>query len=124
MFMPNTLEALKLTQTRSLDDAVAALSQICNHLVVKRGADGALACLNGQILHSRAMVLEKPVVDTTGAGDVFNGGYLAAYLEGKPVDECLRWGNFCGGQSVQGMGGSNAAPRRVQLDAWLARQVE
>jgi sugar/nucleoside kinase (ribokinase family) len=120
IFMPNASEAQKLTQTENLPDVLNMLAQLVPYVVIKNGGEGALARRNSLDYHEPALQLSA--VDTTGAGDVFNGGFLAAHLQGHDTPTCLRWGNFCAGRSTLGPGPASA-PTRAQLDEWLAGQT-
>jgi sugar/nucleoside kinase (ribokinase family) len=93
-----------------LNEAEAALyaraRRRARNIVVKLGARG-----------SRWGTVSAPaprvrVIDTTGAGDAFNGGFLVAWLGGRPPLECLRAGNFVGAQSTLAAGGVAALPTR------------
>lgn len=119
LFMPNAREAMQLTGADTLDDAAPILAALVPQLVIKDGANGALAWRDGGRIASPSIPVT--VVDTTGAGDVFNAGFLCAYLDGKPLADCLRWGNICGGLSTQGHGGTSTAPTRAEVDAYAAR---
>ena len=121
IFMPNAREALLLTGASDVQTALHQLGGWCDGrlVVVKDGANGVWAIHNGQVFHAPALSVAE-VVDTTGAGDCFNAGFLHAYIvERKPIDICLRYGNICGGYSVQGIGGATSAPTYAQLQALL-----
>jgi len=62
----------------------------------------------GEVVHVPAFPVKT--VDTTGAGDSFNAGFLHAWLRGAPVVECLRLGAACGALSTLGLGGTAAQP--------------
>jgi sugar/nucleoside kinase (ribokinase family) len=77
--------------------------------IVKLGRRGSLAIADG--VRRRVPAPRVRVVDTTGAGDAFNGGFLYARLRGRPLRECLAMGNFVGAQSTRAPGGLDALPR-------------
>lgn len=106
LFMPNASEAWRITGETNLDSALDKLAQLVNTVIVKDGANGAYGRIGSQVYHSPAFPVTP--LDTTGAGDSFNAGFLAAHLQGKPIAECLRWGNYCGAQSTLDYGASNA----------------
>ena len=58
-------------------------------------------------------------VDSTGAGDAFNGGFLCGVLRGLPPRACLRLGNFVGARSTRRAGGLDGLPGRVEVPAAL-----
>jgi sugar/nucleoside kinase (ribokinase family) len=51
-------------------------------------------------------------------------GFIAASLQRRPLEECLAWGNYCGGVSTLGLGGASNAPTHTQLEKWLAENKE
>lgn len=87
-------------------------------LVVSCGARGAM-------LATRAGTWTQPafpatVVDSTGAGDCFNGAFLAALLEGQAPDAALRFACAAGSIAVTAIGARAALPTRAQVDGVLA----
>jgi ribokinase len=62
-----------------------------------------------------------PVVETTGAGDAFNGGFAVALSEGREVIEAIRFGCATAGISVTRKGTAPAMPARAEIEALLAR---
>lgn len=113
LFTPNATEARQLTGAEALEEAMTRLAELCPLVVVKDGVAGAHAALDGRIIHSPALAVEA--VDTTGAGDCFDAGFLKAWLDGQPIEECLRWGNVCGGLSTTAVGGATGAPRLAEV---------
>jgi sugar/nucleoside kinase (ribokinase family) len=117
IFAPNQSEACQLTGETDPRKAAARLADFCPFVIVKCGSQGAYAQAGAQSWHSPALAVE--VVDTTGAGDSFNAGFLAALLRGEPVETCLRWGNICGGLSTTRCGGASATPTLEELLTYL-----
>jgi sulfofructose kinase len=75
---------------------------------------------------SRATIRETPVfavkaVDTLGAGDVFHGAFALALVEGRGVEDALRFAAAAAGLKCSRFGGSAVAPRRAEVDALLAQ---
>lgn len=116
IFLPNETELLAIAHQSDLHTALSRLSQMIPLIAVKRGADGALA---QQGNHSyKAETIPVNVLDTTGAGDSFDAGFIYGYLKGWEVSRCLRMGCVCGALSTQGIGGTAAQPT---LEEALAR---
>ncbi|MBB6143430.1 sugar/nucleoside kinase (ribokinase family) [Silvibacterium bohemicum] len=103
ILLPNEREACRIARVPQLDIALHNLAAIVPTVVVKRGAQGAVALTNGK----RYTAIAAPVtpVDAVGAGDSFNAGFLHAYLKGEPIDRCLAFGNLAGAFSTTQAGG-------------------
>jgi sugar/nucleoside kinase (ribokinase family) len=96
IFLPNEAEFEQLT----VMGFCVENTWLC---VVKMGASGARAIQGGETSTRRAMSVD--VVDTTGAGDAFNSGFINGWLNGMNLEECLELGNECGAQAVSVIGG-------------------
>jgi sugar/nucleoside kinase (ribokinase family) len=117
LFFPNEVESFALTGER---DPVAGLRALRNgrtRTVVKLGASGAMTLEGDEVLHVPAFPIQA--VDTTGAGDSFDAGYLDAFLRGAPPVECLRRGAACGALSTRGSGGTATQATGEEADAFL-----
>lgn len=108
IFMPNQTEALSITKASDVESAARQLAQHAKTVVVKLGADGALACSRGEIVKSSSPRVE--VVDTVGAGDSFDAGFLYGYLNNWKLDKSLQLACVCGALSTRQVGGTNGQP--------------
>lgn len=111
------------TGKASRGEALAALQAECGAAVVcvTLGPDGSLARAGGR--EFRTPAFRVPVVDTTGAGDVFRAGFIAGWLAlGADGDlhEVLRWANGVGALKCRGLGARSATPTVTELRALLA----
>ena len=103
VFMPNLLEALTITGTGTAEAALAALGQRVPRVAIKLGPEGALGWDRGEIC--RVPVLPVAAVDTTGAGDNFDAGFIYGLLQGLPFEQCLRCAVVAGSLSTLCPGG-------------------
>lgn len=108
LFLPNETEACAITKQVEVQSAVEALARLVPVLAVKRGAQGALAHASGTTIAAQALPVK--VVDTVGAGDTFDAGFLYGYLQGWPLERSLQLGLVCGSLSTQAAGGTTAQP--------------
>ena len=107
-FLPNAAEALALTGHHSVVDAAGILARRGPLVVVKNGAEGALAHNGSKVITAPAVKVEA--VDTVGAGDSFDAGWVAAVLNGMKPDRALAMAAACGSLSTRAAGGTAAQP--------------
>lgn len=121
---PNEVEASILTgvEIKTPDDALKAaqvfLDKGVGQVVITLGKQGVLAVTPQR--HQLFGNYDVPVLDTTGAGDAFNGGFVAALAEGKDLFEACAFGNAVSNLAVTKMGTSVAMPHRAEVDAFIA----
>jgi ribokinase len=105
---PNEHEARAVTGATSAMNALEKLQDWVRVPIVKLGAKGSLLMADGKVYRQPALAV--PLVDATGVGDAFNGGFLHAFLHGSSWDDCLRAGNICGSLAGTQPGGSQGLP--------------
>ena len=118
VFLPNEQELLNIAGQREFGAALETLSARIPTIAVKAGARGGVARHAGQTV--TAAPLEIDVVDTTGAGDSFDAGFLYGYLSGKSLEESLRLACACGSLSARGVGGTERQPTLPEVEQALA----
>jgi ribokinase len=84
------------------------------HVAVTLGAQGVFA--SGPDGEAEFKALHVKVVDTTGAGDAFNGAFAAALAEGRPFLEAVRRGRTAGGLATTKAGAREAMPTAAEID--------
>jgi sugar/nucleoside kinase (ribokinase family) len=108
VFFPNKNEVLLITGEDDFTEAVDLLSEQVPTLAVKLGVQGGLARRGKESVN--APILPVKVVDTTGAGDSFNAGFLYGYLNNFSLKDSLVLACVCGSLSTRAAGGTAAQP--------------
>lgn len=119
IFMPNETEAARMTgahDPRGILRRFADAGLRC--VALKLGGAGSALLCDGEIIFGAAPVVTP--VDTTGAGDCFDAGFLHSWLRGERPEAWLCAGNICGGLSCEAYGGLNGFPTPERL----AREME
>ena len=125
LITPNESEAEALTglPVTSLAEAALAADRLVARgvgaVVLTMGANGVLYRSPTVTLHIPARA-PGPVVDTTGAGDAFNGGLAVALSEDLSMEAALRFASATAGLSVTRHGSSQSMPKRAEIDAFVA----
>lgn len=124
MVTPNEVEAEELTgvHVSDLESAIKAAevfhSKGVKKVLITLGGKGVFISADGKQEIIPAFHVEA--LDTTGAGDAFNGGFLTALSEGKDEWEAARFANATAALSVQKLGTTPSMPTREEVDAFLA----
>jgi sugar/nucleoside kinase (ribokinase family) len=108
VFLPNEKEALSLSGEANVDLAASKLGSRVEALAIKLGAAGALGVSASQKV--RVASIQVQVVDTVGAGDSFDAGFLYGYLHNWELERTLRFACACGALSTQKAGGTDGQP--------------
>ena len=121
---PNEIEAEQITGTpvKSINDAEIAAGKLlekgASAAVITLGEQGALFKDNNQIIHQPSYEV-GPVVETTGAGDAFNGGLAVALADEMPIAKALRFACATASISVTRKGTAPSMPDRHEIDTLL-----
>jgi ribokinase len=114
LFLPNESEAQLLTGYKDLEQVLRACAALgLEHTVVKLGPRGA-ATLQRDCLYT-VVAPDVQVIDTTGAGDAFDAGFIDAWLSGADIEEQLQRACICGSLSTRARGALTALPFREEM---------
>jgi sugar/nucleoside kinase (ribokinase family) len=108
VFLPNAAEITRIVDRSDVEEAAEAISHGDNAIAVKLGGDGALVLRGSWARRLPAPRVE--VVDTTGAGDAFDAGFVFGVVREWSLERCLALATSCGALSCRGIGGVAALP--------------
>ncbi|RXW28878.1 ribokinase [Enterobacter ludwigii] len=123
---PNETEAEKLTGIRVENDDDAALAARALHdkgigtVIITLGSRGVWASVNGE--GRRVPGFKVKAIDTIAAGDTFNGALVTALLEGKRMDDAIRFAHAAAAIAVTRKGAQPSVPWRKEIDEFLSQQ--
>lgn len=107
VFLPNIVELQNLTGQTDIATAIDTLQNENSFIAVKCGSRGSVLFHKDEQI-SKPPFLHDNVVDTIGAGDSFNAGYIYKFIQGKSAETCLEFGNLTGAISTTKPGGTAA----------------
>jgi len=108
VFLPNEAEARVLTKIADPREAAKQLARHAGIVAVKRGVKGALGVYGDRVVEVPSPPVQ--VVDTVGAGDSFDAGFVYGFLQGWDLENCLRLGTTCGALTTEKPGGTDGQP--------------
>ncbi|CZZ81910.1 ribokinase [Enterobacter hormaechei] len=123
---PNETEAEKLTGIRVENDDDAARAALALHdkgigtVIITLGSRGVWASVNGE--GRRVPGFKVKAIDTIAAGDTFNGALVTALLEGKAMDDAIRFAHAAAAIAVTRKGAQPSVPWRKEIDKFLSQQ--
>jgi 2-dehydro-3-deoxygluconokinase len=123
LLFPSLEDACRLTgRVRPEDIAEFYLGLGPQMVVIKLGANGALLAMADGFRIYPAYKVDP--IDTSGAGDAFDGAFVAGYLAGRSVQECMRFANAAAALTTTGLGCVNPVPCLEAIEALMAHQSQ
>ena len=108
VFLPNAVECRGIARASTLEQAIDCLEKKVIYLGIKLGKDGAILAHNSKKYTLKP--IEVDVIDTVGAGDSFDAGFIYGFLNGWVPERILKLAIICGSLSTQKTGGTKAQP--------------
>ncbi len=115
IFLPNETELRNLTATDNVEDAIKCIQPYINTCVIKQGSRGSLLLDKSGIENQVPAYLNKNVVDSIGAGDSFNSGFISRYINKSTLEACQDFGNLAGALNTTSAGGTLAFENKERL---------
>ena len=117
-FLLNEIEGAFLAETEQIDEIPRRLIEKYPHahFVLTLGERGAVYFDQRRTVRTEAKKVKA--VDTTGAGDTFTGYFLAAVMQGEPVEKALSWAATASAIAVTRPGAAEAIPTRKEVESW------
>lgn len=120
-FLPSRSELCHMMKESDMEKA---LDKVVNQMstgqvVMKNGADGAI--VRGKNSSGRVPALPVTPIDTTGAGDAFDAGFLYALTQNYLIQDCMRYGSICGSLTTTVIGGATGTPTLEDVQKWLPK---
>jgi sugar/nucleoside kinase (ribokinase family) len=119
VLLPNNSELCRIARQETVEDALSALSRTVPFIAVKCGREGTILQQGSRRMRIPGLAIQP--VDTIGAGDSFNAGFLHAWLRGEDPEVCAAAGNIAGALSTQRSGGTEAFRDRNLFRGFLDR---
>ncbi len=113
VFMPNRIEIETLTGKDYREGAEEVIGMGVEVVVVKLGEEGCYITDGRREIKVPAYKVEP--VDTTGAGDAFNAGFIYGMLKGRDLEECGRMGNYVASMCIKSLGARTGLPREIPV---------
>jgi sugar/nucleoside kinase (ribokinase family) len=119
ILLPNEMEACRMAKKATVEEALEELGRRVPCVAVKCGSRGSIVRVNGKTFSAPAVSVTP--VDTIGAGDSFNAGFLFGWLKGWPAEQCAYAGNVTGALSTLGVGGTEAFRDPILVRSFLTQ---
>lgn len=122
ILFPNRNEAICISGQSSVESAMDKLSEIVGTVVITLGTEGAICRTAEKTIRTRPYKVHH--IDTTGAGDSFNTGFIYQWLQDADTQTCMQYGSACAAIACTRLGGTTASPTLDELEAFLSKHPE